>query len=97
MSYMVLYTAPDGHGAFGRCDELTDAVAEVERLRNGQGVEDARIFRLEEVKFEMKPYFRVEIPGGLTDVRAAPETALTSAPFAGPLRTIVPWQWDWFD
>jgi hypothetical protein len=59
---MVLYTGLDGRGAFGRCEELSEAVAEVERLRNDQDIEDAQIFRLEEVKFQIKPYFRVELP-----------------------------------
>ena len=63
VSYMVLYTGLDGSAAFERCEELTEAVAEVERLRNEQSIEDARIYRLEEVKFEIKPYFRVELPG----------------------------------
>jgi hypothetical protein len=65
VSFMVLYTGLDGSAAFGRCEGLTDAVAEVERLRNEQSIEDARIYRLEEVKFEIKPYFRVEIPGSI--------------------------------
>ena len=59
---MVLYTGLDGSAAFGRCDELTEAVAEVERLRNEQSIDGAQIYRLEEVKFEIKPYFRVELP-----------------------------------
>jgi hypothetical protein len=59
---MVLYTGLDGQGAFGRCEDLAAAAAEVERLRNEQDIEDARIFRLEEIKFEIKPYFRVALP-----------------------------------
>src|SRR5205085_999386 len=52
VSYMVLYTGLDGSAAFGRCEILNDAVAEVERLRNEQSIDGARIYRLEEVKFE---------------------------------------------
>jgi hypothetical protein len=59
---MVLYTGLNGATSFGRCDELPGAVAEVERLRNEESIEDAKIYRLEEVKFEIKPYFRVELP-----------------------------------
>jgi hypothetical protein len=77
---MVLYKDLDGRGAFDRCDELTDAVAEVEQLRNEQGIEDAQIFRLEEVKFEIKPYFRVEIPGALTEAPSVPATEAPSTP-----------------
>ncbi|MEO5842543.1 MAG: hypothetical protein ABIQ73_03930 [Acidimicrobiales bacterium] len=69
MSYMVQYTGLDGSAAFGRCEELNDAVAEVERLRNEQSIDSAQIYRLEEVKFEIKPYFRVELPAtaGVTE------------------------------
>ena len=52
---MVLYTGLDGSAAFGRCEELADAVAEIERLRNEQSIDGAQIYRLEEVKFEIKP------------------------------------------
>ena len=83
MSFMVLYTGLDGSAAFGRCEELTDAVAEVEQLRNEQSIEDARIYRLEEVKFEIKPYFRVEIPGTTT----AATTPLPAVSTAAPLST----------
>ena len=72
MSYMVLYTGIDGRGAFDRCEELPEAVAEVERLRNEQSIEDAKIFRLEEVRFEIKQYFRVEIPGIPAMISAPP-------------------------
>ena len=62
VSYMVLYTGLDSSAAFERCEELAEAVAEVERLRNEQSIDGAQIYRLEEVKFEIKPYFRVELP-----------------------------------
>ena len=80
MSFMVLYTGLDGSGAFGRCEELTDAVAEVERLRNEQSIEDARIYRLEEVRFEIKPYFRVEIPGSTVTLTAPPAAVSLASP-----------------
>ena len=62
MSHMVLYSGRDGAVAFTRCNELNEAIAQVERLRNEESVEQVQIFRLEEVKFEIKPYYRVEIP-----------------------------------
>ena len=78
MSYMVLYTGLDGSAAFGRCEELTEAVAEVERLRNEQSIDGAQIYRLEEVKFEIKPYFRVELPAAASAIDApAPSTFAT--------------------
>ena len=98
MSYMVLYTGLDGATSFGRCDELPGAVAEVERLRNEEGIEDAKIYRLDEVKFEIKPYFRVELPdaSALTATTAAavapaPDyTADYPAPVDAPLWAAAP-------
>ena len=78
MSYMVLYTGLDSSAAFERCEELGEAVAEVERLRNEQSIDGAQIYRLEEVKFEIKPYFRVELPDEI--VTASPALASTAAP-----------------
>ena len=78
MSYMVLYTGLDSSAAFERCEELGEAVAEVERLRNEQSIDGAQIYRLEEVKFEIKPYFRVELPD--ENVTASPALASAAAP-----------------
>jgi hypothetical protein len=64
MSHMVIYRGADGKPGYHQTDEITDAVAFVERLRNDQAVEHARIFRLEEVHFVFRPYFRVELTSG---------------------------------
>ena len=84
MSYMVLYTGLDGSAAFGRCEELTEAVAEVERLRNEQSIDGAQIYRLEEVKFEIKPYFRVELPAAASALDATPPAPEAPAPEEAP-------------
>ena len=92
MSYMVLYTGLDGSAACGRCDELTEAVAEVERLRNEQSIDGAQIYRLEEVKFEIKPYFRVELPATASAIDApAPSTFATPPTTAAPTPEEAPW------
>jgi hypothetical protein len=77
---MVQYTGLDGSAAFGRCEELNDAVAEVERLRNEQSIDGAQIYRLEEVKFEIKPYFRVELPVAAVATDPATPLAVVTAP-----------------
>jgi len=82
VSYMVLYTGLDGAPSFGRCDELPGAVAEVERLRNEESIEDAKIYRLEEVKFEIKPYFRVELPDSSAVIAPAPSVVAESPDYA---------------
>lgn len=61
---MVIYRGSDGKPGYHQTDDIHDAVGFVERMRNDSGVEHARIFRLEEVVFEYKPYFRVELADG---------------------------------
>lgn len=64
MSHMVIYRGSDGKPGYHQTDDIHDAVGFVERMRNDNGVEHARIFRLEEVVFEYKPYYRVELSDG---------------------------------
>lgn len=61
MSHMVIYRGSDGKPGYHQVDDIHDAVSFVEEMRNQDGVDHARIFRLEEVTFEFKPYYRVEI------------------------------------
>lgn len=63
MSHMVIYRGPDGKPGYQQAEDIHDAVTFVEQMRNEEGVEQARIFRLEEVVFEYRPYYRVELSG----------------------------------
>lgn len=72
MSHMVIYRTADGQPGYHQAEELDEAVRFVERLRNGDGVDGARIFRMEEVNFDFRPYFKVEIGPGGTAIEAAP-------------------------
>ncbi len=74
MPHIVMYRGADGNPGYHETEEVHDAVAFVERLRNTQGVEVDRILRTEEVNFEYRPYFRVELTAG--------EPALTAAAVA---------------
>jgi hypothetical protein len=66
LSHMVIYRTADGQPGYHQAEELDEAVRFVERLRNGDGVDGARIFKMEEVNFDFRPYFKVEIgPGGV--------------------------------
>ncbi len=67
MSHMVIYRGSDGKPGYHQTDDIHDAVGFVESMRNEQGVEHARIFRLEEVVFQYRPYFRVELADSLSD------------------------------
>ncbi len=80
MSHMVIYRGADGSPGYHQTDEVHDAVAVVERLRNQEGVEEARIFRMEQVNFEYRPYFRVELTSGGQSLSSAPTAAAVSAP-----------------
>jgi len=42
-------------------DDLETAVSYLEELRNSEAVEDAKLFALDEVMFEVKQYFKVEV------------------------------------
>jgi hypothetical protein len=61
---MVIYRSSDGKPGFQQTDDLADAAAFVESLRNEQGVENARIYRLEQVGFSFEPYYQVRIQAG---------------------------------
>ena len=63
MSHMVIYRGADGKPGYQQAEDIHDAVTFVEQMRNEEGVEHARIFRLEEVTFEYRPYYRVELAG----------------------------------
>lgn len=81
MSHMVIYRGTDGSPGYHQADEVHDAVAFVEQLRNDQGVEEAKIFRMEEVTFEYRPYFRVELVSSERTLAApAAKPAVSAAP-----------------
>ncbi len=76
MSHMVIYRGSDGKPGYHQTDDIHDAVGFVEQMRNDQGVEHARIFRLEEVVFQYKPYYRVELAeSGFGELDPAADTA----------------------
>jgi hypothetical protein len=75
LSHMVIYRTADGQPGYHQAEELDEAVRFVERLRNGDGVDGARIFKMEEVNFDFRPYFKVEIGPGGVPVDPAPTPA----------------------
>lgn len=79
MSHMVIFRSSEGKAGYHQAEGLDDAVRFVERLRNNENVEQARIFRMEEVTFEYRPYFRVEVGGG---AGPAPEAEHPQEPVA---------------
>lgn len=83
MSHMVIYRTADGQPGYHQTDALDDAVSFVERLRNSDGVDHARIFHMEEVTFDFKPYFRVEV-GGESPAPASVSPLMAPAPESAP-------------
>lgn len=80
---MVIFRSSEGKAGYHPAETLEDAARFVERLRNAEGVEQARIFRLEEVTFEFRPYFKVEVGGAPSPVPApAPVEPAVDAPEA---------------
>lgn len=94
MSHMVIYRGADGKPGYQQAEDIHDAVTFVEQMRNEEGVEQARIFRLEEVVFEYRPYYRVELSGHGSDpmmnAPAPTPVATPAAASAPPLVVTVP-------
>ena len=61
MPHMVIYRNADGSPAYHQTEALEDAVRFVEHIRNEQGINDSRLFRMDEVPIEFKTYYRVEV------------------------------------
>lgn len=61
MLHIVMYPGPNGEVCYQQALDADDAVAFVESLRNTEGVDGARIFRAEEVAFEYKVEYVVEL------------------------------------
>jgi hypothetical protein len=61
VSYMVIFRTADGKPGYQQADDVQDAAASVERLRNEDGVDNVRIYRMEEVAFEYKVHYSVQL------------------------------------
>ena len=78
MSHMVIFQTPGGSPGYNQFDSLSEAVSFVEKLRNEQGIENARMFALEEIKFDIKTVYKVELQ------------ALNAGPSASAPRSVAP-------
>lgn len=90
--HMVIFQNPDGDPGYNQFESIEDAVGFVEKLRNEQGIDSIRIFELEEVKFDLKPVYKVELqalnPGSSAPrpsaEPSAPPPAAPAAPQSAP-------------
>ena len=90
MSHMVIFQSPGGSPGYNQFESLEEAVAFVEALRNERNVSSARMFALEEIKFELRPFYKVELQALTTGAPSpaaqppAPAAAQPPAPAAAP-------------
>jgi hypothetical protein len=64
VSHIVIYRSTDGKPGYHQVDDLEAAVAFVETLRNSQGVDDSRIYRMEQINFRFETVYHVRLDGG---------------------------------
>ncbi|HEX4979185.1 MAG TPA: hypothetical protein VFV35_03890 [Acidimicrobiales bacterium] len=93
---MVIYRSPDGQPVYHQTESLEEAARHLEQLRNGGQGADARIFSMQEIRVEVKTYYKVELPADVAPAAAAsapaptpsvpapPAPAPASAPAAAP-------------
>jgi hypothetical protein len=71
--HMVVFTSAEGRPSYYQTETLEDAIKFVERVRNTEGVEDAKLYRMAEIPLQVKTYVKVELATG-----SEGETALVS-------------------
>ena len=78
MPFMVIYRTSDGSSSFEQADAIDEAALFVERLRNKEGIDEIRIYRMEEISFAFRPYYKVELGLAERQNTAAPPSASTA-------------------
>jgi hypothetical protein len=61
MPFMVIYRTSDGSSCYEQGEAIDEAAHFVERLRNQDGIDHIRIYRMEEISFAFRPYYKVEL------------------------------------
>src|SRR5207253_9226610 len=61
VTHMVIFRRPEGKPGYHQAESADDAIRFVEMLRNQEQVNDAHIFRMEEVPFEFRTVYKVEL------------------------------------
>ncbi|MFN8105398.1 MAG: hypothetical protein U0U69_13145 [Acidimicrobiia bacterium] len=81
MAHMVTFRAADGKQESGLHEDVDEAIAFVEQLRNGGGADDIRLFEVTEIPLEFRAYYKVELSGpGGPQAAVVPEPAVLIAP-----------------
>jgi hypothetical protein len=75
-----MYRTSEGTSCHEQTDAIDEAALLVERLRNKDGLEDEiRIYRMEEISFAFRPYYKVELGMPERQVAAAPPPEVVGA------------------
>ena len=85
MPFMVIYRTSEGTTRYEQADAIDEAAHFVERLRNTEGTDDVRIFRMEEISFAFRPYYKVEL-----GMQARRGDAATTATVVAPVSPAPP-------
>lgn len=72
MPFMVIYRTSDGSSRFEQLGAIDEAALFVERLRNKDSIDHIRIYRMEEIGFAFKPYYKVELGNASDRERGGP-------------------------
>jgi hypothetical protein len=70
MPFMVIYRTSDGSSSFEQAEAIDEAALFVEQLRNKEGIDQIRIYRMEEISFAFRPYYKVEL--GMAERQSTP-------------------------
>ncbi len=93
VSHIVIYTDSRGDSVHRECNGITEAAAIVEALRNDNGISDARIYSLSEIKYAIRTAYRVEVTDtaapAVADAAPAPE-GTNGAPNTPPVVAAAP-------
>jgi hypothetical protein len=81
MPFRVIYRTSDGSSCHEQADAIDEAALFVERLRNKEGIDEIRIYRMEEISFAFRPYYKVEL--GMVELQN------TTAPPSSSTATVV--------
>src|SRR6187455_3045923 len=85
MPFMVIYRTSDGSSSFEQADAIDEAALFVERLRNKEGIDQIRIYRMEEISFAFRPYYKVELGMAERQNAPAPPSASTATVVEAPI------------
>lgn len=70
MDHLVTFRTAEGRDGNHTASSLDEALRFVERLRNNEGASDVRLFRMQEIPIEFRPYYKVEVGEGKAEDQA---------------------------